>query len=333
MRATMLVVLLLSIALPAVAADEAPEPLRRWLDGLPEKERLDVEARRDLEVQVADAEDPLEAALRLLRPAYGAALDVLETEGEEAGIARLAKLEKESPDATTAAFARYRRAEALLLLERTKEAVPLLGELAESPHLVGTAAERAVHFLRAFAFAREGKKLGAFRLFQEYLARWPDAPERYRALARQIVRELESEYLSPLLDLSGKMKDIARLLERARTGEPTQEKQEEVVRLLKQLIELAKKMEQAGKGAGSSRSSGSSRAGGVPDNPAEDSFLPEGPTSTGRLRRVSRGDPDEAWGELRPKEREEALQFLRERFPGRYHELLKEYYRRLSEEK
>lgn len=38
------------------------------------------------------------------------------------------------------------------------------------------------------------------------------------------------------------------------------------------------------------------------------------------------------WGELPEREREEALQFLRERFPARYKELIERYYRALAEE-
>ena len=38
------------------------------------------------------------------------------------------------------------------------------------------------------------------------------------------------------------------------------------------------------------------------------------------------------WGEVTEREREEALQFLRERFPTRYKELIERYYRALAEE-
>ena len=38
------------------------------------------------------------------------------------------------------------------------------------------------------------------------------------------------------------------------------------------------------------------------------------------------------WGELPAREREEALQFLRERFPARYKELIERYYRALAEQ-
>jgi hypothetical protein len=322
---------------PEPAAEEAREApallsLRAWLDARPEGERLDAEAREQLEEAVAETEDPLESALRLLRPSYGAALDLLETDGEEAALPALRRLTKEPPDETTGAYARYRLAEALLLLERTEDGEAILGQLMETRALRGTAAERSVVFLRAFAWARMDRKVDAFRLFRAYLETWPEAPERYRALARQILRELESEYRSPLLDVSGKMKDAARLLDRIETGEPTQKRQAEVVALLEQLIELAEKMEKAGQGSGGGAGGAGGRAGGNNSNsPADDSFLPTGPTEIGRLRRVSRGDPDEVWGELRDRDREEALQFLKDRFPTRYRELLEEYYRALSE--
>ena len=38
------------------------------------------------------------------------------------------------------------------------------------------------------------------------------------------------------------------------------------------------------------------------------------------------------WGELPAREREEAMQFLRERFPSRYKELIEKYYKALAEQ-
>ena len=38
------------------------------------------------------------------------------------------------------------------------------------------------------------------------------------------------------------------------------------------------------------------------------------------------------WGAMREKEREKAVQFLRERFPTRYRELIERYYRALAEQ-
>ena len=40
----------------------------------------------------------------------------------------------------------------------------------------------------------------------------------------------------------------------------------------------------------------------------------------------------ERWGELRDREREEAMQFLRERFPSRYKELIEKYYKAIAEQ-
>lgn len=46
-------------------------------------------------------------------------------------------------------------------------------------------------------------------------------------------------------------------------------------------------------------------------------------------RRRSTG---ERWGEMTDREREETLQFLRERFPVRYRELIERYQRALAKE-
>jgi hypothetical protein len=52
----------------------------------------------------------------------------------------------------------------------------------------------------------------------------------------------------------------------------------------------------------------------------------------GSLHRIHRGDPDDAWGEARDRDREEVLNAIRARYPERYRELVEQYYRSLQEE-
>jgi hypothetical protein len=76
--------------------------------------------------------------------------------------------------------------------------------------------------------------------------RFAQAPERVREGARWLLRELQGEGSGPLLELARKMAVIERLIRHTETGDPTQERQEQVVATLDKLIELMREKEGGG---------------------------------------------------------------------------------------
>ena len=139
------------------------------------------------------------------------------------------------------------------------------------------------------------------------------------------------------------METIERMIRRSETGQPTRKRQEEVILTLDKLIELMREKEQSGGGKGQGQGQGKGgqqpgpggpTPGGTqqPGGPAQQSQLPGGPSREGPLAEGRRDPTGEEWGNLRDAEREEAAQFLRERFPARYREILERYYRALAEE-
>lgn len=166
---------------------------------------------------------------------------------------------------------------------------------------------------------------------------YPAAPERVQEGARWLMRELRGEGSGPLIELAKRMETIERLIRRARTDERTQDRQKEVVATLDKLIELMRERESSGgkgPGGGGSRggqggpASGNQRSSG----PAQESTLPQGDGREGPLTEPVRGPVSDSWGDLPDRDRDEALQFLRERFPSRYREIIERYYRALAEE-
>jgi len=326
---------LLSVGLLAsdATAETNREKLDAWLRSQEAAGRIDAAKVEKIRAAIAEAEDPLEAAIREVDAGYRKAMDRLEADGEEAAIGPFEAIVASEKDRVIRAYAQYRLAETQLLLEEFEIGEKLLFEMLETGSIDAIAQDAQAYFLLGFAWAQLDKKIEALGLFHRFLRSYPDAPERYRSLAKQMLRELESEYRNPLLDVAGQMKSIQRLLKKARTGELTQERQEAVTKLLQRLIELAEQMEKSGSGSGGGGGGGGGgRAGGNNSNgPANDSSLPPGASNVGKLRRISRGKADEVWGDLKDKDREEAMQLLKERFPERYRELLEEYYKALSE--
>ena len=166
--------------------------------------------------------------------------------------------------------------------------------------------------------------------------RYAEAPERVVEGARWLLRELRGEGSGPLLEIAKRMEAIEGMLDRARTGEPTREKQAEVVAALDRLIELMREKECGGGGGGGGGGQKPGQGGkpggtGQPSGPAANSSLPGGEGGVGALTEGPRGPTSDAWGNLRDRDRDEAVQFLRERFPARYREIIERYYRGLAE--
>src|SRR5690606_38100919 len=143
------------------------------------------------------------------------------------------------------------------------------------------------------------------------------------------VRELRGEGSGPLLELAKRMETIQRLIRRTRTDERTQDRQREVVVALDKLIELMREKENSGGGKGGGQGGGrqQGQGGNASGNqrssgPATESTLPQGEGREGPLAEAVNGPVSDSWGDLPDREREEAVQFLRERFPSRYREII-----------
>ncbi len=166
---------------------------------------------------------------------------------------------------------------------------------------------------------------------------YPDAPERVREGAHWLVRELRGEGSGPLLELAKRMETIQRLIRRTKTDDRTQDRQREVVVALDKLIELMREKENQGGGQGGGQGGKPGQGGNANGNqrssgPAQESTLPQGEGREGPLTEGVNGPASDSWGDLPDREREEAVQFLRERFPSRYREIIERYYRALAEE-
>ncbi len=124
-------------------------------------------------------------------------------------------------------------------------------------------------------------------------------------------------------DISRRMKDIKQRLSQGRAGEHVQEKEDEVIRMLDKLI----KEEEQKQSQGSAVAFG----GGQAPVPMQDS-LPTGGKGPGEVQKRDLGKSAN-WGDLPPKEREEAMQQIGRDFPAHYREVIEEYFRELAKER
>jgi len=198
-----------------------------------------------------------------------------------------------------------------------------------------TPAPYHLSFMRAYCQVHDLQYEQAQASFTDFLRRFPDAPERMRVSATQILTELASRAPGRLGDVCDLMGYARRRIDHGDTGEKVKERQAKAVELLDVLIEEAEEQEKnqgEGDGSGEGRGGGGNPQGNQqPGGPANRSSAPDGQDRVGELRQ-QRAKPGEAWGKMPPKEREKILQTLQKQFPSQYRELLEQYYKQLAKD-
>jgi tetratricopeptide (TPR) repeat protein len=272
--------------------------------------------------------DCIHQALLLMNPDYQRADALFQSERYGAAVERFEALRK-SADEYVRGYSTFRYALAQMNRERYEEAGQAFTQVLNEFRFAGCDVDAAFYLVVCLGQEREKEK--AIAAANAFLKDYPDAPERYRQAMEQLKNELVQEWESPLYDLAGRMSHVAKKIEGGETGDPTQEKQKEIVAIIDELIKKAE--EQEGQGQGGGGSGGRPRGNQQPSSPANQSSAPEGASRVGDLRPNPRKKAQDAWGEMRDKEREEVLQALKEQFPDRYRELLEQYNKALAEGK
>jgi len=147
-------------------------------------------------------------------------------------------------------------------------------------------------------------------------------PRRYQQVAQLLSHDLEGLKDESLDHIARRMNDVRRRLEFGRAGKQVLMVEKSVVDSLDKLI---KKLEEQQQQQNSS-SSGAQQS----SKPMQDSQLP----SMRAPMQVEQRDigSDSGWGNLPPKEREEALQQIGREYPGHYRYLIEQYFRELADE-
>ncbi len=151
------------------------------------------------------------------------------------------------------------------------------------------------------------------------------SPRRFVAVARLMQQDLQAVKEDTLDHISRRMDDIRRRLDLGRAGERVRKVEDGVIASLDKLIEEIEKKQQQQQGK-----SGQSQDNTRSNTPAPDSRIIGG-KGPGEVTRRSVGS-ESGWGDLPPKEREEALQQIGRDFPSHYRDVIEQYFRRLAGE-
>jgi hypothetical protein len=235
----------------------------------------------------------------------------------------------------------------LLRGDRLEEALPLLIEL-EAKWADKTLRGGEALLLRGaaeMALLHHGEAMAALTRF---LKDYPEAPPGMRSAASRQLEQLRRFHAGKQSDVHLRMEYSRRKLAAADTGDTTRQEQTKIVALLGELIEEAQARE-------ASAANSAAGQGGKPGQPGESPSEAKGEKGQGEkgqgekgqsgnqpggsrradaepFERLTRGGPPSAWSKLRPREREAVYSAIKEKFPGRYQQLIEQYYKSFQED-
>lgn len=150
-------------------------------------------------------------------------------------------------------------------------------------------------------------------------------PRRYLSVAKLMEADIKPLKVDSLDEVSRLMDDIRRRLGFGRAGTRVRDEEDDVIEKLDKMIEELEKQRQQ------QQQSGGGNANNLqPSNPAEDS-VPAGGKGPGDIdpkRLVNKA----GWGNLPPKDRQEALQQISKDLPAHFREVIEEYFRKLAKD-
>jgi hypothetical protein len=166
-------------------------------------------------------------------------------------------------------------------------------------------------------------KESGLKSLEELLAGADSSPRRYVAIGRLMQEDLNGLQDDTLDHIARRMDDIRRRLDLGRAGPKVRTEEDGVIQSLDKIIKKLEEQQQESQAAGNASSIRSS-------NPARDS-LPLGGKGPGEVTKKDIGSGS-GWGDLPPKEREEAMQQIGRDFPAQYRDAIEQYFRRLAAE-
>jgi tetratricopeptide (TPR) repeat protein len=241
----------------------------------------------------------------------------------------------------------YLYAESLFAGERYDDAVDAyLTVLTLTPDRISFASASALR--RAEAFEKLSRLYYATEMYAYCLENYGLTMDE--AALDKVVKRLEylqGIYKDPLGSVAKKMGEVEARLEKTDSGRQTQDKQQEIVRLLEDLIKTAEEQQQqqqqqqqankqkggksgesqkpGQKGTAGQAASTGGRAAGRATKPAERSFLPLGGVARPRdLADPMTGGADD-WARLPEVERRKIEQAMKRMLPKQYQQLIREY--------
>ena len=177
-------------------------------------------------------------------------------------------------------------------------------------------------FYQGVTYHRMLNKAEGLKVINQLLDGAEASPRRYIAVAYLMQADLNALEEETLDHIARRMEDVQRRLDLGRAGPKVRKVEDGVIESLDKMIKKIED-EQNKQCQNQSNSLQSSR-------PAQDS-TPAGGHAPGEVTKKDIGHKS-GWGDMPPKEREEALQQMGRDFPPHYRDAIEEYFRKLAAE-
>jgi hypothetical protein len=185
----------------------------------------------------------------------------------------------------------------------------------------------ALLFYEAVVQHRLLAKNEALAAIGKLMERETEIPRRYVSVARLMRADIEDLKDDSLDHIARRMDDIRRRLDLGRAGPKVRSVEDGVIASLDKLIEEMEKQQQAAAAAAAAAQKGGGQQQ-LPSNPLPDS-MPMELKGEGKVANKPVGDSS-GWGDLPPRERDEALQQIGKEFPAHYRDMIEQYFRKLA---
>jgi hypothetical protein len=260
--------------------------------------------------------------IRLVEPESNALIDACHTVQVDAGrfpLPRSLLLEDETTPAVVRDNLRLLVGEWLADHRLYDEALSQL-DLVEIGNVVDPA---KLLFYQAACHYRLRHRDEGLAAMEKLLERSGGIPERYDTVAQLMQSDLKALKADSLDEVAKIMDSITDRLGHGRAGQRVRKEEDDVIDKLDKMIEELEKQRQQQQQQGQSGKGGKQST-----RPMQDS-VPAGGSGPGNIDPKKLAE-DIDWGDLPPKEREEALQRLGDEFPSHYREVIEEYFRKLA---
>ena len=294
-----------------------------WLD----------ETQREQIKRAVDAlrETPNEAVtegLLLAYPNYLAAVESSDNDDVGKAIGLLSPL-AESTDKFLAADASFYLARTLMNNERFEEALPRLQELTQKLADFTVHQGSAQYFIGVAQAGMLENKAAIDSLLQ-FLESHEDAAERLRVSAWRQIQELQAIEAGKLSDVHHHMDYSRRRLELTETGDATQQEQDQIVKMLAQLIKDQEKKECNSSCKNNTKKSAENKPKPNSGQQPKPNKSEQGGTSSNpngqAVKKTYDDSPADPWSRLRDRSRDPANNAIKEKLPARYRDIVEKYY-------
>jgi hypothetical protein len=185
----------------------------------------------------------------------------------------------------------------------------------------------ALLFYQSVGYHRLLKKEACLPVVDRLLELEGKVPKRYATLAKLMRGDIASLEADSLDEVSRIMGNIEVRLDHGRAGKRVRYEEQEV---LDKLDKMIKDLESQAQSMAAAAAMGQAGDGQQSATPMPDS-MPGGTKGPGNVDAKDIGDKA-GWGDLPPKERQQALQQLGKDFPSHYRDVIEEYFRKLARE-